>query len=252
VELGDTVRLVEIDPEVALEPGGIGTFDEHGTFPSCIVSADGHKRMYYIGWNRGYRAPLFYASIGLAISKDGGQTWDKLSSAPIMSRSAHDPCLVTAPHVAWHEGRYRMTYVSGTHWTESEGQLKSYYHIKYAESNDGIAWERDGRVAIDFAAEDETNIARPWVLQGSSALHMWYCYVRGTASYRIGYARSNDYLSWQREDSAAGIDVSSEGWDNHMICYPNVVIHRGRAYMFYNGNAFGRDGFGVAIREAAL
>jgi hypothetical protein len=252
VELGDRVRLLEVGSAPALEPGGIGTFDEHGVFPSCIVNDGGVKRMYYIGWNRGYRAPLFYASIGLGLSHDGGRTWHKHSPAPVMSRSAHDPCLVTSPHVLAHGGRYRMTYVSGTRWEDVGGELKSYYHIKYAESADGIEWRRDGRIAIDYAGPSETNIARSWVVPGASRLHMWFGYVRDGVPYRIGYASSTDYLAWRRDDAAAGIDVSAQGWDSEMVCYPNVVAHGGRAFMFYNGNRFGKDGFGVAASEGPL
>jgi len=252
IEVGDQAKLLDIQQEPVLEPGEIGTFDEHGVFPACIVNLVDRKRMYYIGWNRGYRAPLFYASIGLAESTDGGNAWRKLSRAPIMARSMHDPCLVTSPHVLWHEGRYRMTYVSGIRWSESGDSLKSHYHIKYAESDDGIDWRRNGIVAIDFADQDETNIARSWVVAGGTRLHMWFGYVRGPTPYRIGYAESDDYIAWRRNDSAAGIDVSDSGWDSEMICYPNVVIHEGRAYMFYNGNAFGRDGFGVAVSDDSL
>lgn len=250
VELNGGVRVLEVNRQPLLEPGPIGTFDEHGVYPSCIVDLGDRKRMYYIGWNRGYREPLFYAAIGVAESFDNGASWTKRSSAPVMCRGEFDPCLVTSPHVAWHEGRYRMTYVSGVRWAEEQGRLKSYYHIKYAESDDGLQWRRDGRVAIDFAAADESNVARSWVVQQAGRLHMWFCYVRGDQGYRIGYAQSRDYLGWHRDDASAGIDVSSSGWDSEMICYPNAVLHAGRAYMFYNGNRYGADGFGAAVMEA--
>jgi predicted GH43/DUF377 family glycosyl hydrolase len=247
VELNDGVRVLEVSTRPVLEPGAIGTFDEHGVFPSCITNLPDRKRMYYIGWNRGERQPLFYASIGLAESTDGGESWKKCSTAPIMARSEFDPCLVTSPHVMRHAGRYRMTYVSGIRWEELEGRLVSYYHIKYAESDDGVQWRRDGRIAIDFALPIETNVARSWVVADGDTLRMWFCYVRKGTAYRIGYAESTDYLSWTRDDSAAAISVSEAGWDDEMICYPNVVVHKGRNYMFYNGNQFGENGFGAAV-----
>lgn len=249
VELGDGVRLLEVGTAPVLEPGPIGTFDEHGVFPSCVINLSDRKRMYYVGWNRGARPPLFYAAIGLAESLDGGHSWTKHLSAPIMSRSEFDPCLVTSPHVMRYDGRYRMTYVSGIRWDESDGRLVSYYHIKYAESEDGVRWHRDGRVAIDFASPLETNIARSWVIADAGGLRMWFCYVRKGSAYRIGYAESTDYLSWTRDDAAAGISASESGWDSEMVCYPNVVVHAGRRYMFYNGNRFGFDGFGAAVQE---
>jgi hypothetical protein len=80
---------------------------------------------------------------------------------------------------------------------------------------------------------------------------MWYSY-RGNkkiTTYRIGYAESENGLSWKRKDDKAGIDVSSKGWDSEMICYPFVFMHGGKQYMLYNGNGFGITGFGIAILE---
>jgi hypothetical protein len=55
--------------------------------------------------------------------------------------------------------------------------------------------------------------------------------------------------NWVRKDDESGIDVSAEGWDSQMICYPFVMDHKGERYMLYNGNGYGRTGFGVAILE---
>ena len=32
-----------------------------------------------------------------------------------------------------------------------------------------------------------------------------------------------------------------------MIAYPFVQEHAGRRYMFYNGNGYGKSGFGLAV-----
>ena len=44
----------------------------------------------------------------------------------------------------------------------------------------------------------------------------------------------------------AGIDVSESGWDSEMISYPYIVEGEGELFMFYNGNGFGRSGFGLS------
>lgn len=85
---------------------------------------------------------------------------------------------------------------------------------------------------------------------------MWYCY-RGTKdyrtgrsqSYRIGYAESQDGIHWTRKDECVGIDVSENGWDSEMIAYPYIYKHMDTTYLFYNGNGFGKSGFGYAILE---
>jgi hypothetical protein len=52
--------------------------------------------------------------------------------------------------------------------------------------------------------------------------------------------------TWERDDARAGIDVSADGWDSQMICYPAVVDLGERVLLFYNGNGFGANGFGYA------
>ena len=78
---------------------------------------------------------------------------------------------------------------------------------------------------------------------------MWYSY-RGQwdiKTYQIGYAKSKDGIIWVRkEDQMKHFDVSTEGWDSDMICYPFVFDHKGKRYMLYNGNDYGRTGFGIA------
>jgi predicted GH43/DUF377 family glycosyl hydrolase len=251
IDLDRPNETIDASVEPLLSPGPIGHFDEHGVYPSSIVTVGNKKYLYFIGWSRGYRQPLFYASIGLAISEDGGRSFHRVSWAPIMARGEHDPCLVTSPNVFIDNGIWRMTYVSGIRWGESsDGQLHSVYHIKYAESRDGSLWERDGTVAIDFSSRDETNIARSSVLKVGDAYRMWYAFARLPAHpYRIGYAESDDCRHWERMDAAVGIDVSPGGFDSDMICYPHVIINAGKLYMFYNGNGFGRDGIGLAVSD---
>jgi len=244
---GEKVNFSEYSAQPVLTPGGIGCFDEHGVFPASIVKSNEKYFMYYIGWNQGVEAPLFYASIGVAISQDG-EHFVKHSLAPIMSRSAYDPCLVTSPHVYIDKGIWRMTYVSGTAWSrKSDGTLQSHYHIKYAESRNGIDWERDGSVAIDFSP-GETNIARSWVTKLSdNSYKMWFSFVNATIGrYRIGYAESTDGKFWNRNDAKSGIDVD-DAQARDMICYPCVFDFCNKRYMVYNGDSFGKNGFGIAV-----
>ncbi|HEY5774234.1 MAG TPA: hypothetical protein VIS75_16465, partial [Chitinophagaceae bacterium] len=63
------------------------------------------------------------------------------------------------------------------------------------------------------------------------------------------YAYSDDLRSWQRDDDNAGLDVSNEGWDSEMLCYPHIFSCDEKIYLLYNGNEFGRFGFGLAVLE---
>lgn len=249
IDLDAPDRIVAVSREPVLVPGPTGCFDADGIYAESAVRMNDEVRLYTIGVNIGHTPPLFYASIGLATSRDGGLTFVKHTAAPIMARSEHDPCLVTAPYVLREGGRWRMWYVAGTAWTHEPHGLQSHYHVKYAESDDGVTWQRNGRSCVAPAGSHETNIARLWVVRDGERYRGWYS-ASGTGGYRIGYAESKNGLQWTRHDDLAGLPLSQSGWDAEAQAYPAVVRHRDRWFMFYNGNGFGRDGVGLAVAQA--
>jgi hypothetical protein len=236
-------RIIRIADAPVLAPGPLGYFDDHGTFAMSLVRDGQRLLLYYVGWNPG-ASPLYYPSVGLAVSRDDGETFEKHSRAPIMGRSAVDPWMVSSPFVLQDRGRWRMWYLSGIGWREEEGRLRSYYHTKYAESDDGVHWRRDGWVALELSP-GEHNIARMCVLPDRDRYRAWYSYT-AEAGYRIGYAESADGLNWHRRDHEAGVAPSPTGWDSEATAYPYVFDFAGRRYMLYSGNDFGRGGLGLA------
>jgi hypothetical protein len=232
---------------LVLAPGPLGHFDDHGVYASSVVDLGGGRwRLYTTGWNQGLPSPLFYTSAGVAESDDFGRTFTRLGPAPILQRSDVDPWMVSQPSVRREGGLWRMWYISGLGWEEADGHLASSYHIKYGESENGIDWRRDGRVAIELI-EGERNIARACVLRTSGRYEMWYSR-SGDHGYALGYASSPDGLDWTRRDAEAGLDPARGEWDD-VIAYPWVVESGGTRYLLYNGRSFGRDGFGLAVED---
>ena len=136
-----------------------------------------------------------------------------------------------------------MWYGSNLRWGTHEQDMD--HVIKVAESEDGIHWVREGRIAIGLDGQGEYAVCRPWVEKTSDGYRMWYCH-RGDA-YRIGVAESPQGDSWQRR--SPGIDVSDSGWDAEMLAYPSIFTLRGRRFLLYNGNRYGKTGFGVAMQQ---
>ena len=236
-------EIINFSKEPVLRPGSLGEFDDSGAMGCWISQKDGLRYMYYQGWNLGVTVP-FRNSIGLAVSSEGGN-FHRYSPGPIVDRSMFEPHFTATPCVIFYRDKWRMWYLSCTEWFLSNDLPKHKYHIKYAESEDGIIWQRDGIVAIDYANDNEYAISRPSVIADSDRWRMWYSF-RGQ-SYRIGYAESEDGIYWKRLDRQAGIDVSTTGWDSKMIEYPFVFDHKGVRYMLYNGNGYGQTGFGLAV-----
>lgn len=242
----ENVLYVHDQPLLAL--GRRGTFDDSGIMPSWIVNHHDKKYLYYIGWNVSVSVP-YHLSIGLAVSEDGGARFEKFSEGPLLDRSIVEPFFNTAPCVMREEDRWRMWYVSCTGWENGEPR----YHVRYAESRDGVVWDKTDRVCIDY--DDRTGaIGRPCVYKEAGSYRMLYSY-RGVRdyrtdreqSYRLGYAESADGLTWTRRDEDTGIERAASGWDSEMMEYCYVFEYDGRKYLFYNGNGFGKTGIGYAV-----
>lgn len=246
----ETKKISELTKTPLLELGERGCFDDSGVMPTSIVNDGDNKYLYYNGWTLGGTVP-FFSFNGIAISNDSGKNFKKLAKYPkALNRNEIDPFSTFAPFVIKEE-KWKMWYVSLIKWVESKSELKHYYHIKYAESEDGIDWIRKGKIAIDFKNELEYAIARPCVIKEENIYKMWYSYRAGikNKTYRIGYAESKNGMDWIRMDEKMQFDVSLEGWDSEMVCYPFVFEYKEKLYMLYNGNGYGKTGIGLAVLE---
>jgi predicted GH43/DUF377 family glycosyl hydrolase len=249
IDIINPSNILKISEQPLVQPGELGTFDDSGVSMGCFVTIDDKKYLYYLGWNLSVTVP-WRNSLGLAISNSPGSsdhTFTKYSKAPIVDRNDVDPYSISYPWVIRNRGIereiWKMWYGSNLSWGTEQKDME--HVIKYAESQDGIIWERKGIIAINFKSPEEYAMSKPCVIQENNMYKMWYSY-RGQ-SYRIGYAESDDGIHWIRTDEKVGIDVSDSGWDSEMIEYPCVFDHKGERYMLYNGNGYGKTGFGLAI-----
>jgi predicted GH43/DUF377 family glycosyl hydrolase len=253
VDIDNPSKILAMSHDPVLPLPGTGFFDEDGVMGCQVIEVGGRKHLYYIGWNRGVSVPMRNA-IGLAVSEDGGETFRRYAPGPIMDRDIHDACFVSAMCVAPHDGAYGMWYQSCFEWRDTSNGPQHRYNIKYAHSRDGITWHREGVAAIDFRYPNEYAITVPRVLSYEGGFVMWYAFRGGPAAetYRIGFARSVDGRQWRRLDEEVDLPASGSGWDSEMICYPFLFEHEGILYMLYNGNGYGRTGFGLAALTTDL
>ncbi len=244
IDLKEPARVLAVDPMPVLGPGEPGMFDDSGASIGCIVRVGERRYLYYMGWHLTVVVP-WQNTIGLAISDGPGQPFRRVSRFPIVELNETDPYTISYPWVRYDGGRFRMWYGSNIAWGREKRDMR--HLIKYAESADGLCWERPNVVALGFDGPDEYAICKPSVVEDSAGFHMWFC-ARG-ASYRIWEATSKDGIVWERRRGAPAIDVSEAGWDAEMTEYPCVFEHGAVRYMLYAGNGFGRTGFGLAVWE---
>jgi hypothetical protein len=246
VDMNNPREILKLSKEPVLGLGKLGAFDDNGVSPTWLVNQGEKKYLYYFGWNKGSTVRAAEVS-GLAISADGGQTFERHSRAPIIDRTDAEPYLILVISCILIEGGiWRMWYDSADEW---QSPALPRYNIKYAQSGDGIHWKREGIISVDYKSSDESRVSRASVIKEDGIYKMWHCYAIGSGGYKMGYAESGDGIHFKRMDGAVGIDVSADGWDSEMVCYPHVFVHKGQKIMLYCGNGYGRTGFGLAVME---
>ena len=122
------------------------------------------------------------------------------------------------------------------------------YDIRYLESPDPTRWSAKGAVHIPITGKDEHGFGRPSVIRSKDGLLRMFYSVRriSLGAYRLGYAESIDGIHWMRLDQELNLDVGQDSFDSEAIMYAAPIQLGEHLYLFYNGNGFGREGFGIA------
>jgi len=252
-------EVVNICKKPVLELGELGTFDEFGVNPASVVRNGHEVRVYYAGWTR-CESVTVNAAIGIAISHDDGVNFSRIGNGPVLSYSLDEPFILGSPRIRKFNNKWYLWYVAGKSWVENIAgkNPEPIYKIRMAISEDGINWIKHGADLIESKVGEDECQASPDVFFQNGTYHMFFSYRHNfnfktkEKGYRIGYAYSNDLITWHRDDLKVGIDLADDGWDSEMISYPHVFELDGSIYMLYQGNKIGKYGFGLAKLNGKL
>lgn len=258
LDRNDPTKIIGLAEQPIMTHGGLGMFDEFGTYPISVIREGDELLAYYGGWTRCCSVP-FNVSIGLAKSSDGGITFKRVGLGPVLGNNLDEPFVITSPKIRKFGDMFWLTYTAGQKWFLHDGRAEIVYKLRAAYSEDGINWTRLGFNLIEDKIGPDEAQACGDIFFSDGIYHMFFCYRNSinfrmdkSNSYRIGYASSLNLHHWQRNDSKVIMDVSKDGWDSQMIAYPHVFSIDDRIYMLYLGNGVGRDGFGMAILDGSL
>jgi hypothetical protein len=237
-------KIIKEHPEPVFKHGPPESFYADGVSIGNCYSSGGRTYMTFMGWqsqHQGHwRGDIGRVEVGdLTIMPD--------TQKFLLGSSEEDPVSLAYPWIAPRlQGGFEMWYPSVVTWEAGNGEMLAV--IKHATSTDGETWSRHGEV-IPYALGIAQAFSRPSVFHAEDdSLHMWFSYRSGTGqSYRIGHAIRSVDGQWELALNSFAMDVSSEGWDSDMVEYPFVFEHKGKIYMLYNGNGYGKTGFGLAV-----
>ncbi len=241
------MRIVHDHEEPFFTHGPPGSFYVDGVSIGNCYEVAGTRYMLFMGWQNQpgghWRGDIGRLRVtpGLSLELDLEQ--------PLLGADAVDPISLSYPWVMPdRDGGYCMWYGSTLSWDGGNGEMVHVIHG--ARSTDGHAWQRLG-LAVPWQLGVAQAFSRPTVITNADGhMDMWFSFRSGDGrSYRIGRASRAPGQDWELRLDAAGIDVSASGWDAEMIEYPFVFEACGQRFMLYNGNGYGRSGFGLARAE---
>ena len=243
-----TREIVTDHRDPFFEHGAPGGFYESGVSIGNCYEAGGVRYMLFMGWQTP-PGEHWRGDVGRLIVRPN-LTLELDGSAPFMSASDVDPISLSYPWVRRNDdGGFDMWYGSTASWDAGNGEML--HQLNHASSTDGHQWNRQGP-AVPYEIGVAQAFSRPTVAGGpEEGFDMWFSY-RGAPgkTYRIGHAASKDGRKWELSLNETGLEVAAEGWDSEMTEYPFVFDHKGQRYMLYNGNGFGKTGFGLAVLES--
>jgi len=246
VDANNPSKILKISPKPVLDIGEPGCFDDNGVILGDVVRDGDLIRMYYVGFQIPSKAK-FLAYSGLAISRDGGETFERFSKTPIMDR-ADNALFIRAIHgVTKEKDHWNIWYSCGSKWMEIDGQIFPFYNVRHCKSKDGIHFEDNrGELCLNNQ-NNEYRIGRARFFKIKNEDFLFYTYGTTDKINHAGFA-TFEGKNWQRQKKFF-FEKSVDGWDSKDLGYPAPLSYKNKIYIFYTGNGCGVSGFGYAQTE---
>ena len=194
----------------------------------------------------------------LAISHDEGITWKPLTEPlpPLGKPGSYDAGLTGSVDVL----RDRCERIPDVVHSRSPLHVRfgnvnrGIVYTGHAMSMDGIHWVKDSLPALsprqDSVHPYEAVVSKSSVLLIHGTYHMWFSiFSMEGRGYRLGYAKSQDDIHWQRILNNDVLPLTPGGFDSQNQSYANVIEQGDELWMFYAGNSFGATGIGLATMK---
>lgn len=214
---------------------------EHEINRGCVVKKGNVYYLWYTGQQNGV------SKIGLAISHDG-KSYQRVQTSPVLQPELpKEGVSVMNPCVLWDDDihSFRMWYSAGENYEPDV--------ICYAESTDGIHWEKK---TVPVLGKMQEHIYEQYKVGGCNVhkidrnhFVMYYIGYQNVDVARICFAISADGRSWHRNFYNLLISPSENSWDAHATYKPSVVAFNDSLFLYYNGRKNAQEYIGLALKR---
>ena len=235
------------EPQITLECDP--TTGENNLNRNCVIpdpKGDGYLMWYSSQYWEGGHGKSW---IGIARSDDGIH-FERFYKDPVLVPEADfEKESVMNPFVMYENGKFRMWYAAGETYEPNA--------ICYAESDDGIHWEKYANNPMFCCAPEneyeQNRIGAVQILKEDDGYLMFYIGYRDINTACICAARSKDGITnWHRVPENPLVTPTPGTWDEHSCYKPGVVrAEDGTYHIWYNGRRNGDEFIGYATGKIA-
>lgn len=233
--------IKHISEKPCLDLGDESSFDDSGVLPTCVIKQKDRLFMYYCGYQK-YRDFPYTSLLGLAVSYDGGETFERVKPTPILERVDGEQFIRTGATCVVKDKGYDLYYASGNTWFELyEGKMEPKYNLKIISSMDMDRFDGKGDDVI-LLNDDEYGIVIPQIFYLDNKELLLFSVRSQSKGYRIEYA-AKEGDEWERQGEI-GLASNSSGWYKEMQCFGKILSDGDDVLLFFSGNHYGRGGIG--------
>lgn len=205
----------------------------------CIVKCDSTYKLYYTGQNNDK------SCIGVAISRDG-INYNRISSNPIIipekeyeGVSVMNPCVIYDAE----QNCFKIWYSAGETFEPNV--------ICYAESEDGIKWEKRENPVLEKGHNEweKDRVGGCQVIKHQGKYLIYYIGYQNIDIARICYGESDDGIHWKRHKNNLILSPSKNRWDSCAVYKPTIINWGNKIHLYYNGRSRGGEYIGLATQR---
>lgn len=221
-----------------MELGLNNTFDDRGTSYPCVFTFHNTQHIFYTGWSNGNKNP-FINSLGFGVL-DG--KFKKMGPVCINYDKNKVEEIGSIEIKEFNDSDF-MFFTEFHEWKNNSPK----YNIRAAKRSAIDVWDIDQSFNFDEIDSVSSMICRPSIIKYQSKHLMFFCHREKYTDYQIGLATSDNFFNWNLLSTNIFENILLEDWCNQGQAYPHIYkdLKTENYYLFFAGNSYGRDGFGV-------
>lgn len=169
----------------------------------------------------------------------------KIDSKALIEIGEEEPISISYGDSIQIDQEIHLWYGSTKVWDFGNGEM---LHSIKVRTKSGDLWSTP-KIAVNPIIGFAQAFSKPSILRINEKLFLAFSYRGNRTKYRIGFAEIDEKSGIAKSVRWGDFLPSQDPWENEMVEYPFLFSWKENVCMLYNGNGFGKTGFGLAVLD---